>query len=186
MHNTVPKYNQFNHQINQNGVKIRYDGKGDGWANAHREELPRDNYMQDIDCFFGINVAGHNTGDKLFLEYIPDNYDKNRKSVEDFCIVALFDRKFSEEYAFSNKNYTSRKFYLYICNQLSKNQPVPCKFFYVIGNKNPPWKMIELSLDEGHKIREKYVDSGDWNEIWKELGLVSIKDELVKWLKSKH
>jgi len=143
--------------------------------------------MQDLDCFFGVQAFGHNTGDKLFMEYIPDNYDKNKKSVENFGVVALFDRKSNEEYALSSPNYTSRHFYIYLAKILSECQGnIPCKFFYVIGSNNPPWKMIEIDLSTGHKKTEKYVDSGDWSSIWQELGLCSIRNDVVKWMKSKH
>ena len=60
------------YERHSNGVKVRADGCGDAWAQAHRKLGPTFN-MQDIDALFGIMAFGQNTGDKLFLEYVPDN-----------------------------------------------------------------------------------------------------------------
>jgi len=87
------------YERHSNGVRVRADGCGDAWAQAHRKLGPTFN-MQDIDALFGIMAFGQNTGDKLFLEYVPDDYRNRGKAVRDFRVIAMFDRKSSRQATF--------------------------------------------------------------------------------------
>lgn len=170
----------------QNGVKVRVDGNGDGWSNAHRG-LGNNIFMQDVDASFGFMTFGHNTGESLFLEFVPDDYRKNRdRVIRNFGVVAMFDRKRTEAKAFDNSSVLSRAVYLWQCRVFSANQPVQAKFYYVIGSNEPPWKMIELDIETGDRIGIDRVigstGSVEWTELWQELGLFNIRREIGRWL----
>ena len=172
-----------NSERNSNGVKNRIDGKGDGWANAHRKLLGNQFYFQDVDCFFGAVAFGHNTAERLFLEYVPDDYENRTKKIRQFGIVALFDRKSSKSAAFGNKNIVSCGVYLWLCRTLGTAQGIKPKFYYVIGNDKPPWEMIEMDIDTAD-IKEPTVilQSVNWKEIWEQLGLLELRNEIKKRL----
>ena len=175
---------------NSNGVKVRMDGKGDSWACAHRDGLGKSYYMQDIDCLFGAMAFGHNTGEKLFLEYIPDNYQNREKVIRQFGIVSIFDRKFSEGRAFSNENSVSMALYLHICRVFRDHQSIAPKFFYVIGGQEPPWEMIEIDIETGEKTGQRETigtqENGnikiEWRDVWEALGLIKLRNEVAKWV----
>lgn len=168
---------------NPQGVKKRLDKQGDAWADQHRRSTPKDFYLQDVDAMFGAVVFGHNTGEKLFLEYVPDNYVNRDKRIRKFGVVAIFDRKTSEQAAFSNHNMVSCALYLWLCRSLGELQPSPPKFFYVIGNQEPPWTMIEVDTTTGMETgTRKRLDGSDWRATWETLGLASLRHELVQWL----
>ena len=167
---------------NNQGIKVRLDGAGDSWANQHRESLPKEFYFQDVDALFGTVVFGHNTGERLFLEYVPDNYKNRNNQVREFGVVAIFDRKSSRNAAFGNHNRVSMGLYLWLCRSLGKIQPIKPKFFFVIGGQSPPWTMIEIDIETGEKIREAIIDTSDWSNIWAELELIDLRNEIVKWL----
>lgn len=167
---------------NGNGVKTRRDGRGDAWAAAHRDELGSRFLMQDVDASFGALVFGHNTGEKLFLEYVPDDYQNRTKATRDFAVVAMFDRKNSEAAAFANSNLVSRAFYLWQCRVFGTIQPIPPRFYYVIGNQQPPWRMVEIDILSSKQIATASVSVGDWTTVWSSLGLIKLRNELVQWI----
>lgn len=171
---------------NGNGVKSRMDGKGDAWSNAHRDGLGSRFLMQDVDANFGVMVFGQNSGERLFLEYVPDKYKNRTKAIRKFAVVAMFDRKLSERKAFDNSSLVSRAFYLWQCGTFAKHQPVAPKFFYVIGSDRPPWTMIELDITTGNETGQR-VDiasngSVEWSEVWAQLGLTGMREQLTKWM----
>lgn len=165
---------------NSQSVKVRLDGAGDGWANQHRESLAKKFYIQDVDALFGTVVFGHNTGEALFLEYVPDNYQNRRKTIREFGVVAIFDRKSSERAAFGNHNLVSMGLYLWLCRMLGRVQTIKPKFFFVIGGQSPPWTMIEIDIETGEEMRRRDVDTSDWNSIWNELGLLDLRTEIAR------
>ena len=176
--------NQLDTSIrNKHGVKKRIDGKGDGWANEHRDHLAKEFYIQDVDCLFGAVAFGHNTAERLFLEYAPDNYDNHQKTIREFGIVALFDRKKTKNEAFSKRTTVSRGLYLWLCRKLRDVQGIGPKFFYVIGDDKPPWEMIELNIDTGEtNLPTITLHSEEWTTIWQQLGLLELRQEITKRL----
>jgi len=169
------------------GVRIRRDGAGDGWAQAHRGHLGSSRYLQDVDALFGATVFGHNTADRLFLEYEPDDYQKRRSVLRRFAVVAMFDRKASHAAAFHEGNRLALAVYLYLCRTLAEHQPRPPKFFFVTGGQAPPWNMIEIDIEAGPEPRELRVltlDSADWPTVWETLGLTALRNELRSWILS--
>lgn len=167
-------------------VVVRADKQGDGWANAHRKQLGNDFYLQDVDAMFGVMVFGHNTANTLFMEYVPDDYKNRTSTIREFGFVGMFDRKYTEQVAFGTKNALSTGVYLKLCRLIGSNQPSGCtpKFFFVIGNNEPPWTMIELDIATGKPTGTRAVltDSNKWPELWEKLGLRKIRDELHKML----
>lgn len=165
-----------------NGVKIRNDGKGDAWARAHRG-LGTGFQMHDIDATFGLQVFGANTGEKLFLEYEPDNYENRLKEIRRFAAVALFDRKSTEDAAFGSQNILSRGFYLWQCRVFSTVQPIPPRFFMVIGGQTAPWHMHELDIQTGNHLGDpSTVDATSFRQVWEQLGLTQLHRELRNWI----
>jgi len=106
------------YERHSNGVKVRADGCGDAWAKAHRRLGPTFN-MQDIDALFGIMAFGQNTGDKLFLEYVPDDYQNRGKAVRDFRVIAMFDRKSSRQAAFIGDGEIQAQMFREILDEIS-------------------------------------------------------------------
>ena len=173
-------------QVNQNnGVRSRIDGQGDGWALAHRDLGPTFN-MHDVDAMFGVCAFGQNTGEKLFLEYVPDNYQNRFKTIRKFGYVALFDRKSSMQALMAERNKLSTAFYLSLCRTLGLSQPVMPKFFYVIGGQEPPWIIREVDIETGElldNVAELHnAGNNDWRRVWKCLGLIELRETIRKWV----
>lgn len=170
------------YQRDRNGVRYRADGKGDAWAIAHRS-LGTGHQMHDVDALFGCHAFGMNTGEKLFLEYEPDHYENRSKVIRNFAVVAMFDRKTSEVAAFSSENRLSRALYLWQCRTFATRQSVQPKFFIVVGNQMPPWKMIELDIWTGERTGDPtLVNAQNFAEVWDALGLSGLRLELRKWI----
>lgn len=170
-----------------NGVKCRHDGQGDAWANEHRSALGSGDYLHDVDTLFGIQVFGHNTGEKLFLEYEPDNFENRAKILRSFAVVAMFDRKSSSGGAFCPENRLSLSFYLWQCRMFAQWQPTPPRFFIVIGGQSPPWQMIELDIYTGKKVGVPVqVDGSRFADVWNALGLRKLRRELKSWITEKQ
>lgn len=163
-----------------NGVKARMDGKGDGWSEGHRE-LGVGFNMQDLDGFFGQMAFAANTGEKLFLEYVPDDYRNRFSCFRKFGVVAFFDRKSTFDYAMSGDNRVSLAFYLWICRTISLHQPRKARFFIVSGTLEP-WKMTELDTSTGECGRCWNVRSSKWKEIWEASGLAEDRRILEFWI----
>jgi len=172
---------------NRLGVKERLNGAGDAWANQHRESLGSHFYLQDVDAMFGTIVFGHNTGERLFLEYVPDSYENRQEKVREFGVVALFDRKSSRDAAFGNHNRVSMALYLWMCRSLSKIQGISRspKFFFVIGGQSPPWQMIEIDIDTGEELQMTEINTSSWRSTWQAFGLMRLRDEIARWIKAR-
>ena len=170
---------------NDGGVKYRLDGGGDAWGNAHRDGLGREFYLQDIDAAFGIVVFGQNTSDRLFLEYVPDNFVNRENVIRRFAVVAMFDRKTNREAAFARHSVLSRAFYLWQCRLFESQQPVAPRFFVVVGAQQPPWVMLEIDINNGAQTGAPtsiHGGAADWRYVWDTLGLTSLRNELVGWI----
>jgi len=166
-----------------NGVRIRADGQGDAWANTHRESLGNQFYLQDIDALFGMEVFGANTGDRLFLEYEPDNYKNKQNIVREFAMVAMFDRKSTLAWARSTQCCLSRGVYLWMCRALRAQQPHAPKFFLVVGRDCPPWQMVEIDIDTGDELSEPTtVDADSFQRVWQQLGLTQLRRDLRRFV----
>lgn len=166
-----------------NGVKERADGAGDAWAREHRE-MGQTYNMMDLDAVFGTVFFGQNTGEKLFMEYIPDNYQNRVNKIRHFALVAMFDRKASRNAALCPQNNLSTAVYLWLCRELSEKQPTPPKFFYVIGGQVPPWVMVEVDIFTGELTGHESVieNSQDWHRVWQILGLKKLRAQLRGWV----
>jgi len=174
----------------RNGVKIRADGKGDAWARAHRNMGQCFN-MHDVDGLIGIHAFAQNTGERLFIEYVPDHYKNRHSCIRKFAMVAMFDRKKTLNLAMirdsNNKldNTLGTAFYLWLCRTCASNQPIPPRFFFVGGGDEPPWGMQELNIYTAEKIGniipiEDATGKG-WRAIWDAIGLVTLRNEMKKW-----
>lgn len=167
----------FDGPLNGNGNKPRLDGKGDGWANTHREMDKLGGvsgiYMQDLDACFGFYSFGQNTAEKLFMEYVPDSYENRMKSVREFRCVAIFDRKKSEDIAFSRTNLVSLAFHLWLCRKLGEDRLNKPRFFFVYGSNEPPWIMQEVDVNTGEPSPAKIVvqDAESMKTVWESFGL---------------
>lgn len=172
-----------------NGVRPRGDGEGDGWAGRHRTELGNRNYLSDLDGIMGIFY--HNTGNRLFVEYQPDAFERRHDPVRRFAYVAIIDRKASMDAADMNK--LSAQMYCDICRKLSEHQPLPCRFFQAVDagerifgesgeSKKQAYVMVEYDIHEGNEVgRHELLD--DMRDLWKVLGLTQARDQLANWLK---
>jgi len=167
--------------LNENNVRVRADGKGDAWANMHRDELGNMFHMHDVDGLMGTLAFAKNTGDRLFVEYEPDSYLNRDKVLRRFGIVALFDRKQTDNAAFSKANVLSTAFYLYICRVFAEVQNVPPKFFYVIGHDRPPWRMVELDINTGEQAHEETLTGMNWRDVWRAIGLIELREQVKRW-----
>jgi hypothetical protein len=167
-----------------NGVKRRADGKGDAWANAHRDALGPGFPMNDVDGCFGFVAFGSNTGDRMFIEYVPDDYVNRFNVIREHAVIALFDRKATEELAFSDNNCVSLSLYLYQCRAFSAAQALPCRFFFCIGGQKPPWRMVEVNIETGERINgpDIILKSANWRCIWDALGLIELRSNLRRFL----
>jgi hypothetical protein len=167
------------------GVKRRMDGMGDGWANAHRG-LGREYYMNDVDALFGIEMYGHNTGNRLFAEYEPDTYLHRQDVIREYALVALFDRKATLAAAWRPQNRPSLGFYLYLCRVSACAQPLPPRFFLCLGEHEPPWTLYEIDIWTGtHCGKEEVLETADratFEQVWDHLGLTELRTQLRSWI----
>lgn len=168
-------------EVDAAGVKIRADGQGDAWADAHRA-LGSSFYLTDVDGMIGMVGFAANTGERLFLEYVPDNYENHRNAIRRFATVAMFDRKATRALAFHKHNRVGLAYYLDTCRRLAETQPKPPRFFFVIGRDRPPWTMIELDITTAEQIGEIELGAMNWRQVWNALGLTVLRAELAQWI----
>jgi hypothetical protein len=166
----------------ENGVKRRADGAGDAWAMAHRC-LGTGHQMNDVDAIFGFEAFGANTGEKLFLEYEPDNYENRMEVIREHAVIALFDRKTTEGAAFGGNNRRSFSLYLHICRIIAASQAYPPRFFFCIGGQSPPWCLMEIDIKTGEHVKRRdtiieTTEPADWRRIWDALGLNELRLKL--------
>lgn len=177
-----PMILKVQNERDEQGVRLRMDGGGDEWAAAHRKHAGRDCYMQDVDGLFGFSMYAHNTADKLWLEYIPDNYRNKTNVIRNFALVGVFDRKRSWEVAFNERSTLSRSVYLWLCRTVAERQPTPPRFFYVIG-ATAPWQMVEVNITSGVKVGDAMTLNGEgWEAMFKTLGIDQLRATLRDWI----
>lgn len=163
-------------------VKPRFDGSGDAWAKAHRDELGNAFLMTDLDAVIGVTAFAQNTGDRLFLEYVPDDYANRTKRIRTFGVVSFFDRKSSLSIARDSRNNLCTAIYLHLARAVSAHQPKPARFFWIIGGSEPPWTMVEVDIETGEEVGPQVtVSSGHWENVWRQLGLIDLRSELYRW-----
>lgn len=173
------------YERNDNGVKIRSDGAGDGWADAHRSELPKCCHFGDFDGIVGKINFVQNGQEKLFVEYVCDPYVNAGKLIRKFGYLALFDRKANERVAFGSQGSLGTAVYLETCRRLSAGQPIPCRFFFVIGTNEGPWTIAELDTATGERLNSNEIIEGQWKDLWTSLGLWVGRQQLEKWAAGK-
>lgn len=162
-----------------NGVIPRRDGRGDGWALAHREKLSGAYLLTDVDGYFGAIYFDRNTSDQLFVEYVDDQPTTERQRlIREVALVGLFDRKRSRDDTKSKEAVTQTALWLGLLRKLRVSQPSPPRFFYVIGPSAGPWEIVELGLSDGHEIRSLSVDAESMPAIWERLGLTELRTSL--------
>ena len=169
------------YERDEKGVRFRSDGAGDAWALAHRQ-LGIGYHMHDIDAIFGFHAFGSNTGESLFQEYEPDDYHNRGSVIRSFAVVAMFDRKRTEQAAFSSENKLSLAFYLHQCRAHAKNQTHAPRFFLVLGGQSPPWQMVELNIEDGSEVGRNNVTGKNMREIWDALGLSDLRFALRRFI----
>lgn len=166
-----------------NGVRTRRDGEGDSWALDHRQLGAQFN-MIDIDGLIGLVGFAVNTGNRLFVEYVPDGtYNDRFKSIRKFAVVAVFDRKADRGIALGEGNRVSQAFYLWLCRVFAQFQPRPPRFFYVFGQQGPSYEMLEMDISTGTEMETHRLEKNLWKEVWESVGLVVLRQELLAWIK---
>lgn len=156
---------------NGNGVKPRFDGRGDAWAMEHRYKLDRFDLMADVDAFIGVFAA--NGSERLFVEYA---IDRSSSAVpRDFGVVALFDRKRNEQA--SNDSNITKEFYMWLCRALGRLQrDVVPQFWHVIGGDEPPWEMRRFDVTTGEVAYIGTVESQEeWRSMWSQAGIKRLR-----------
>ena len=162
-----------------NGVLARVDGGGDTWAGEHRQALSNQYFLQDLDAVAGVMAFGTNGVDRLFTEYEPDSYRNHDKLVRKFGVVALFDRKATLPAC--DRSVVSTAFYLHMARTFSLNQPIPVRFFYVVGQQEP-WTLVEVDITTGERLGTTELANGTWRRAWGYLGLLNAREVLRAWL----
>lgn len=167
----------------ERGVRRRMQGGGDAWAHWHRENVPIQCWMTDFDCVVGTVYFARNYEDALFAEIAGDPHPEKLR--REFAVVAVFERKATEEAAFSPKAVVSCAFQLHFCRVYANWQPskFPPRFFFVIGGDSAPWTMIELDIWTGERVGVPLkIKNGNGEQIWRSLGLLDLRKDLDEWL----
>jgi hypothetical protein len=158
------------------GILIRTDGEGDYWAYLHRHLLPKRYLMTDLDGWMVREEdleCRENTENLTFIEIVPDH--QINALIREVYYVAIFDRKASQ-FAVNNSTKTL-SWYLDLCRKVSQNQPLACRFIYVIGRQQPPWELREYDIYTG-KFGEAIMLDGQrstWLKIWEATGLTGTR-----------
>ncbi len=129
--------------------------------------------MTDVDGLFGYLNFYKESQESLFIEYEIDRHTSHTHH-ENFAVVALLDRKSSKETALSQQNRLSRNFYCFLARALGISQPVPPLFFYVCGTRSP-WLALEINIQNGQPLQERYLIDGSWNQFYRDSGLDRIR-----------
>lgn len=169
---------EFNVQAerNESGVRVRRDGKGDEWANLHRDKLETFALMQDLDAIMGHISFAKNTTDQLFVEYVPDRWENRHSFIREFATVAMFDRKSSRSCLESAS--VSAAYQLHLCRVIREYQQEPPMFFFVIPHREG-FEMVRVHLETAEEIGAYVLPkNGEWREIWQQAGLISLRNKL--------
>lgn len=61
-------------------------------------------------------------------------------------------------------------------------QPIPPRFFYVIGGQEPPWLMIEVDINTGVEVGARVeLKNSNFKTVWESLGLGQARNVLMRW-----
>lgn len=164
-----------------NGVKARADGMGgQSFSNLHRERLNHKHLMQDFDAFVGFEVVLKKAENNFFIEYEPDSYENRMMPTRRFAIVAMFDQKNSLATARHDGSKLSKDLYCDVARKLSFFQPIPPRFFWVIG----PYELQEVGINTGLETGSliRLTPSNSWDSYWTELGLTQARAQLKSFL----
>lgn len=177
--------------MNSTQARQRKDGKGDAWANAHRDALGPGYNMGDIDGSFGFVAFGHRTEDRIFAECVPDAWTNRGKPYRRFATVALFDRKRGPNSHRAGGGPFDLAYHLDLCRKLAEAQPLPPRFFFVQGTNKPPWELVELDIGHGNRgragveIGRTTINSiSNWGPIWDAVGLTELRKALKQWVET--
>ena len=170
-------------------TRLRNDNGGDRWANAHRHNLSDNWYLMDMDGYFGLLAFAANTGNRLFMEYVPDDWKNRESATREFGWVAIFDRKRNEQAMRSSGAKLSKDMYLCLCRRLGRCQPVMPRFFYILGTgEHGPWPLVEYDVwtakEIGHiaTLQNDEFSKGAWDRIWNSIGLEQARKKIEAWL----
>jgi len=177
---------QCNEERQENGVRRRMDGGGEPWSNDHRDCLGNDFHMQDIDALYGMVQFAKNASEKLFAEYVPDDYENRNEFAREFGLVALFDIKRTRGAAQSARLALSTKWYAWLARVVTFYQEVAPKFFFVI-DEGESYHYLESDIWTGDIVAERTVPktAKSWIGCWDELGLVDIRQQLKTLIRNR-
>lgn len=168
-----------------NGTKARIDGKGTFFGYEHRKALKSMFPMHDID---GIWIDSE---DRVFAEYVTnEEMDYGIQLLGEglrCCTIALFDyknnRPFFNDPSESDSYQRNQAHYKYMCNCISKQQPLPCRFFHVYGAQYP-MEIVEqntkvFTLCDKNELSSFIINNRDEFKLtWMRLGLCGERHEL--------
>lgn len=180
-----PAVNHLGEPLNERGNKVRRDGGGDPWADEHRTKLDKC-YMADVDYIVSLTLTGVDSEDKSFHEFATKRGSFKPSRKRKHATVAIFDRAATKEIALGDKKAFTLSQHLDLCERLGEVQPVAPKFFFVCGHRNAPsWLVIEMDIYTGEELQERTLSSTDWEQDWRELGLLKQRATLQNWLDKK-
>ncbi len=171
-----------------NGSKARIDGKGSFFGNEHRFGLKSQYPMHDIDGMW-LDVE-----DRVYAEFVTNETEKFGIEILGNDIrcatLALFDykdrpRQFAHDDD-CNSYLRIQAHFKWICNFISLQQFLPCRFFHVYGVDYP----LEVVEQDTHKFTlsdntlSTFTIQGrhDWLRVWRALGMCGDRHALKQWL----
>jgi hypothetical protein len=70
-----------------------------------------------------------------------------------------------------------------MCRKLAVTQPIPPKFFYIIGGDEPPWDIRSVDIYTGAMgVENCELEKASWKAIWSLFGLDKMRQDLQGWL----
>jgi hypothetical protein len=157
---------------NENGVKIRFDGKGTEFGETHRL-LPQSCCMFDIDkmigsAFIELEITRQNIA---YIEYKTNFYSENNK-IE---FKALFELKFKQSY--STNEAMKVKIGTATFAQIEMAKMLNCRYFFIIATEGKsPFTFYEWIDNEFINVGIlSYQDNNKKemiNNFWKQIKLL--------------
>jgi hypothetical protein len=162
-----------------NGVRVRLDGRGDNFANAHRKGQ-RDLYGMDVDAYATLELVVGDGEDRIFAEYCLHG----NGPVTESAFVAFFDRKkMRGKQCIADAGQMARRApWLGLCRDLAVSYPVTPRLFWICG-QGAPWDFIEWDVRSGERLRWWLLESDDITQEWRNIDLLRDRETLVKWLR---
>ncbi|MCX7003544.1 MAG: hypothetical protein NTV22_09765 [bacterium] len=148
------------------GVRTRHDNSGSAFGNLHRERLPRQFYMSDID---GVVLAENS----MFTEFCAVG--------DAIAFAALFDLK--QTAAACEIAPLRRRMMCALAVAVGRAQPLPPMCFEIVGS-GEPLTMYELNPLARRRTGRCWVLTGDsWLTVWADCGLTDLRSRLTAWLR---